>query len=101
LLAESSLLLSALEGKQTAKAEKVAALVPRVENEIEMPAAQCAESCNLARGNFISKGSEPVRFILRTVLISFGGSAMLTKRSRFARESMTGGIYHAMDSTSF
>jgi hypothetical protein len=36
LLADSSLLLSALEGKQIAKGEKVAALVPRVEKESEI-----------------------------------------------------------------
>ncbi len=35
-MAKSSLLMSAVESNQRAKGEKVAVLVPRVENEIEM-----------------------------------------------------------------
>jgi hypothetical protein len=53
MIAESSLLLSAVEGKQIAKGEKVTAVVPGVENGIEMMGGltsmhgEYAESCNL------------------------------------------------------
>jgi len=50
----------AVEGKQTAKIEKVTALVPRVEKQAEMLTTamffgECAESCNLFEDLFISQ----------------------------------------------
>jgi hypothetical protein len=48
MIAESSLRLSAVEGKQIAKSEKVTAVVPGVENGIEMLRfGEVAESCHL------------------------------------------------------
>jgi hypothetical protein len=54
------LFCSGVEGKQTAKGEKVTGLVPRVEKEAEMldyrsASAECAESCNLISTDFIAE----------------------------------------------
>jgi hypothetical protein len=86
MIAESSLLLSAVEGKQIAKGEKVTAVVPGVENGIEMMGFGESESY--------------VAGFLRGVLISFRGSAMLSIRSRSIRGTIIGGN-HGMDRTCF
>jgi hypothetical protein len=65
MIAESSLLVSAVEGKQIAKGEKVTAVVRGVENGIEMMCGLAsmhggyAESCNLASIKLMSLVAPP------------------------------------------
>jgi coenzyme PQQ precursor peptide PqqA len=92
--AESSLLSSALEGKQIAKGQKVTGLVPRVEKR-----AQNARNARVMQilATLLRAISSQARlgrraFIFPGVLISAGGSAILTKRSQLSGEPSLGEI---------
>jgi hypothetical protein len=80
--AESSLLMSAVEGKQIAKGQKVTALVPRVEKQVGMARmGGCMQIVATLRVPFSSEMRRIDELYFPGVLISDGGSAILAKRS--------------------
>jgi hypothetical protein len=87
----------AVEGKQIAKGEKVTAVVPGVEKGAEIAAgtvvavqilATTIHNINIPKRLAAAGRTAP---IFRIVLISGGGSAILSTRSRSARKTITGG----------
>jgi len=94
-----------LKGKQIAKGEKVAGLVPHVEKETEndefrWPVCRILQPSMESLHLTLRKERGLRCLFFPGVLISSRGSAMLNKRSRCTRGTITGG-YHGMDSTCF